>query len=299
MKITREELQYKQSRPLSEKIEMSQCVIETWWKHWDSKVYIAFSGGKDSTVLLHLVRSLFPDVPAVFSDTGLEYPELKDFVHQQENVTIIRPELSFWQVIKKYGYPIISKQVSMGLNRYRVTTSEVQRQLRLWGGINPSSGKKQQPSIPKKYHYLINAPFFISEKCCDVMKKVPFKKYEKTSKRKPYIGTKALDSNIRTVQYLMSGCNSFDNLFNRSLPLSFWSDQDIWEYLHINNLSYAKIYDMGEKKTGCMFCMFGIQFDGVPNRFQRMKNTHSKIYDYVMNDIGLKQVLDYIGVPYE
>ena len=267
MKVTREELKYKQSRPLSEKIEMSQCIIEQWWGYWNSQVYIAFSGGKDSTALFHLVRSIFPDIPAVFDDTGLEYPELKEFVRQQQNVIIIRPKLSYRQVIEKYGYPVISKKVSMGLNRYRVTKSDEQKHLRLWGGINPSSGKKQQPSVSQKYHYLVNAPFLISEKCCDVMKKSPFKRYEKLSGRKPYIGTKASDSNIRTVQYLMSGCNAFDNSFNRSLPLSFWFDEDIWEYLRINNLPYASIYDKGEKQTGCMFCMFGVQFDNIPTRF--------------------------------
>src|SRR4030042_6465157 len=112
MIVTKEELTRRQNLPLSEKIEISQCVIEQWWKHWDEKVYISFSGGKDSTVLLHLVRSIFPDVPAIFIDTGLEYPEIKEFVKQQDNVITIRPKLSFRQVIEKWGYPIISKEQS-------------------------------------------------------------------------------------------------------------------------------------------------------------------------------------------
>ena len=74
--------------------------------------YLAFSGGKDSTVLLYIVRSLYPDIEAVFVDTGLEYPEIRKFVKTFHNVTILRPELSFDKVIQEHGYPIISKEVS-------------------------------------------------------------------------------------------------------------------------------------------------------------------------------------------
>ena len=86
-------------------------MITEWYKHWEEKVYVAFSGGKDSTVLLHLVRSIYPEVPAVFSDTGLEYPEIKAFVRSVENVVWLRPKMSFKEVIEKYGYPVVSKML--------------------------------------------------------------------------------------------------------------------------------------------------------------------------------------------
>ena len=75
-------------------------------------VSVSFSGGKDSTVLLDLARRAFPDIPAVFVDTGLEYPEIRDFVKSIPKVTWLRPEIPFPRVIETYGYPVISKEVA-------------------------------------------------------------------------------------------------------------------------------------------------------------------------------------------
>lgn len=76
------------------------------------QVYVGYSGGKDSRVLLHLVRSIYPNVTALFVNTGLEYPEIQSFARKTENTNIVRPEIFFGDVIKNYGYPLISKEVS-------------------------------------------------------------------------------------------------------------------------------------------------------------------------------------------
>ena len=60
----------------------------------------------------------------------------------------------------------------------------------------------------------------------------------------------------------------------------------------------GEIFTTGEKRTGCMWCMFGSHLDSEPNRFQRMKISHPKQYDYCINKLGLGEVLDYIGVKY-
>lgn len=293
MKIEPGELRRRQALPLSEKIEMSQCVIETWWKHWDENVYVSFSGGKDSTVLLHLVRSLFPDIPAVFADTGLEYPEIKEFVKSVENVVIERPKLSFRQVIEMYGYPVVSKEQSRYLFEYQTSNSEKLKSIRI-NGNRWNRGK-----ISKKWLFLIGAPFKISQKCCDKLKKYPVHKYEKRTGRKPYLGTVVDESSMRRQTYLRYGCNAFDTNRPISSPLSFWTERDVWDYIHKFNVPYSKIYDMGYDRTGCMFCMYGVHAQAEPNRFQTMKKTHPKIYEYCINDLKLGEVMDFMGVNYK
>lgn len=111
-----------QSLPLSAKIQMTKYRIREWVDcYGEDGIYISFSGGKDSTVLLNLVRAIYPEIPAVFVDTGLEYPEIRMFVKQYDNVEILRPKMNFRQVIEKYGYPFVSKEVAnsvYGARRY-------------------------------------------------------------------------------------------------------------------------------------------------------------------------------------
>lgn len=110
---TIEELYQWQALPLNVKVNMSKARIRDWVEAFgEDGVYVSFSGGKDSTVLLNLVRQEYPGVTAVFVDTGLEYPEIREFVKTFENVEWLRPKKTFKQVINDYGYPFISKEVS-------------------------------------------------------------------------------------------------------------------------------------------------------------------------------------------
>ena len=117
---TSEELQKLRDLPLERKVLVTQTRIIEWYKRFDGQVYISFSGGKDSTVLLHIDREIYPDIPAVFVDTGIEYPEIRQFVKTFDNVTILRPKMRFDEVLRKYGYPIISKEVSESVRKGRI-----------------------------------------------------------------------------------------------------------------------------------------------------------------------------------
>ena len=322
-----------QSLPLKYKIIMTKQRIKAWYDYWDGNVYVSVSGGKDSQVLAHIVKNLYPDVPCVFVNTGLEYDSVRLKGNELAD-EILRPEMSFVQVITKYGYPVISKEISLFVHQMQMPQTERNaktRNLRL-NGIRSDGVKVQTGKIPDKWKFLIDAPFRISNYCCDVMKKKPAHKYDKTTDRKPFIGTMADESRQRKKQWMQNGCNAFNKKNPSSQPLSFWTEQDILHYIKINDLKIAQIYGdvvykdedgmvydndlfsaymplatTGVGRTGCVFCMFGITQD--TERFLRLKEAEPNKYDYVMrggkfdesgmwiphNGLGYKFVIDWIN----
>jgi len=291
--LSAEELELRKNMSLQDKIDFSAEKIESWYDHWQGQVYVAFSGGKDSTVLLDLVRSIFPEIPAVFFDTGLEFPEIRDFVKTIPNCVMIRPKLTFRQVLEKYGYPVISKEQSRYLHDLQSSKSQKLIDLRINGDKNGSW------HVAKKWFFLRDAPFKISDRCCDALKKRPAHTYDKQTGRKAFLGTSAFESRRRLQQYLRYGCNAYDTQRPTSAPLSFWVDKDIWEYIRQFKLPHSKIYDMGYERTGCMFCMYGVQQQSKPNKFQRMAITHPQLYKYCIEDLGCGAVMDFIGIDYK
>ena len=287
------QLAQKQSLPLEQKIILSHQRIIEWYDHWDGQVYISTSGGLDSTVLTHLVRTVRPDVPAVFCNTGVEFPENIKHVKKTTNLEIIRPKLMFHEVIEKWGYPVVSKEQSQYIYEYRNTNSEKLRHLR-WHGNDKRGG-----AIFKKWRFLIDAPFKISDKCCDELKKKPFKKYERRTGRKGILGIRAIEGHKRVQDYGKYGCNAYETKRPLSRPMSFWLDDDVWEYLKTYNLEYSDLYNKGYTRSGCFGCLFGIHNDDNQNRMLTLKETHPKLHDYCIYKLKINEVLDYLGVEYE
>lgn len=309
--VSYETLKQRQSWPLDLKIAFTETRIRQWYGHWGGNVYVSFSGGKDSTVLLDIVKRLYPDVPAVFCDTGLEYPEVRKFALSRADV-VLKPEMPFNKIIEKYGYPVIGKKQARMIHDLQNESDSNRNVCNLYRTGYTVDGK-HSPSfkMPEKWKFLVDAPFKISETCCDIMKKKPFASYERETGGKPIIGTMACESDARQASYLKLGCNAFNAKRQRSQPISIWTDQDVLAYIKDRGIEYAGCYGdivcdqdgnlltTREKRTGCMFCMFGIQFDGNPNRFQRMQRDYPKQYRYCMEQLGIGQVLDYIGIPKE
>ena len=199
------------------------------------------------------------------------------------------------------------------------------------------TGERSSMYDRSRYKFFLDAPFNISSKCCNVMKKQPLHEYSKKTGRKPITAQMASESKLRTEKWLQNGCNGFDIKSPISNPMSFWTKQDVLYYIKINNISIASVYgeivkdydkegeingqlDMSEldsslgifdigrptlrttgcDRTGCMFCGYGCHLEKSPNRFERMKETHPKQYDYIMRPkeqggLNYKAVIDWIN----
>ncbi|WP_455945468.1 phosphoadenosine phosphosulfate reductase domain-containing protein [Eubacterium ramulus] len=371
---------------------MTKERIRNWINEFGQDgVYVSFSGGKDSTVLLDIVRQDYPDTKAVFVDVPTQYPELKQFVMTFENVDIVKPKISFAQVCEEYGFPLISKEVSekamyarkylkkyleqnrteqipyafaimdfIGIPRRKGQNKDLVQKLKngnipsemleeifgvesnapfkakcLFGTVVHKKNGIVTDEISKmfdysKYKFLINAPFDVSNKCCDVMKKNPIHEYAKKTGRMPITATMAAESKLRTQNWLQNGCNGFGMKSPVSTPMAFWTEQDVLLYIKENNLPICSVYGdvvvdysgMGQcdnqmsfsdfglsdekqllkttgcNRTGCVLCGFGCHLEK-ESRFELLKQTHPKFHNllYILKNNGVTyaEAIDWVN----
>lgn len=285
---------------LDSKLEHAESVIVQYHDFMEGNIHVSFSGGMDSTVLLHIVRSLYPHTPAVFTNTGLEYPEIVSFVRNTENVAIVSPNVSFRDVLTEEGYPFPSKRVSKMVRILREGKPNTINTRRLYAtGIKANGDYAGMWKLPKKWEFLLRAPFLVSDRCCDLLKKGPLKEYAKLHGSSPMVGFTKSEGNSRNMSVVVSGCNTLKRGgLGVSRPLLTWTKQDILAYVDHYGVPYSSIYDTGISRTGCCFCGFGVHLEGSINRFHQMRETHPKMYDYCISKLGVGSILSYCGVGY-
>ena len=301
------DLKIMQSWPLERKISVTQSLIIEWYMRHNGQVAVSFSGGKDSTVLLDLARRCFPDIEAVYVDTGMEFPEVRDFIMTIPNMTVLKPQMNFKQVLDTYGWCFPTKEMAYTIHYARRGSKWALDRLH---GVNADgSPNRYRQSHYMKWAFLLDAPFKISDGCCLVMKERPIDNFQKRSGKLAIVGTRAQESERRRQAWLRTGCNAYDSKRPMSKPLSFWMDQDVLHYIRDFNVSYASVYGeiamdengqlytTGETRTGCIFCPIGCNREKV-NRFQRLAITRPMLYEYCVYTLGLGELLDYAGVDY-
>lgn len=233
--------------------------LDQWYTAWNGKCYVSFSGGKDSTVLAYLVARYLSSFRAppwelnlVFVNTGLEYPEIQKFVNEYAawlrrefprvtvNLHRLRPKMNIRQVVRKYGYSIVSKDVAGVVYEARknpncIRAKKIRGELLDKGG-NPSAYNCEN------WAFLLNAPFPISDRCCHVMKKASAHRYEGTAKEKPIVATMADEGRQRFQKWLATGCNAFEGKHPMGKPMSFWTEQDVLRFIVDRELPIASVY---------------------------------------------------------
>lgn len=250
-------------------------------------IYISYSGGKDSTVLSHIAKSLYPNILHIFANTTNEFPETLEHIKWEKeengtNLITVFPRDSkgevwtFKKVVERYGYPMYSKRISNAIRTYQHALTPITKQ---------HSIDYLERNF-KKYCKYKDLP--ISDKCCDKLKKEPLRrKAKELGMECTMLGILATESYQREKDWLENGCNVFyKRKDNQSRPLSFWTNEDIDEYIQRFHVRIPKLYDMGYSRNGCMFCGFGVHLEQGENRYQKMQKTHPVQYSYFSENFG-------------
>lgn len=298
------ELRRLQRQPYEWKVQHALDVIREFVEHEGvNGVYVSFSGGKDSLVLLHLVRSIYPDVPAVFANTGIEFPESVKFVREFQNVTEVYPVKHFPKILKEDGIVYPSKEVAMYVRDARKGSKYA---VNGFLGKDLAGNSNRYKNRFKKWAYLVDCGVKISPDCCELMKEKPMREYETREQRSPIIGTRAEESFRRAVGWMKSGCNSFVGKRHKSTPLSLWTEQDVLEYIVEHRIALSPMYGdvvkvdgkymlTGCARTGCMFCPVPMAHGDLKN-IEYARKHHPKIYAAIMKKHGLKEMLEKVGI---
>lgn len=178
-----------------------QKIKSTVEKYGEENFYISYSGGKDSNVLSALFDMALPDnkIPRVYCDTGIEQNAVRDFVREKaahdDRFIIIQPKVPIKKMLETVGYPFKSKyhsrNVYQNANHNYNVLDKGNLSVTKYLGIIKEEKCKEERLCPKRLRYQFEKPiaFKISDKCCDELKKKPFKEYEKQTKRYyPIIG---------------------------------------------------------------------------------------------------------------
>ena len=264
---------------LDKKISDAMHRIEDMYYSTEGKCYVSFSGGKDSTVILAIIRMCeeiytIPKggIKAVFCDTGIELGATRDFVRWcknsgwYSNIEIIRPSKTFSYVLDNYGKPVKSKLKSEFIDRYQ-KKDNLNAFHYLVMAENPNNGKKYAKSrIADKDLHILSKRFDIkvSSKCCDFLKKKPFADWQKENDIKGYItGIRSGEGGVRelnAIKRVENGgklCTMTKGNYIVKMPIIDWTENDIEEFIKTYDMPLSKAYtEYDMKRTGCMGCPY-------------------------------------------
>ncbi len=314
----------KQSLPYEAKVRHAEVRAHEFYDALDGNCFISV-GGLDSITLLLFLRSIGINVPAA-SVSALEDKSIQR-IHQELGVIALRPQKSKVEVIREFGYPVISKETAGKIAhiqnptpknatvRHAIMTGETGE----FGGFRKGTRMKLAkkwlqifggPENEKEGTNYQTAPFKVSDRCCYYLKEKPCDDYAKETRRYPYMGLMASEGGRRQKALMINGCNYYGKSTTRSAPFAIFSRQDLLQlaldlkspvpeiYGEIVRDSNGTLRTTKAQRTGCSMCGFGIHMEKRPHRFDRLRESNPKEWAFWMFDMGWGEVLDYIGVKW-
>lgn len=283
-------------------------------------------GGLDSITLCFFLKDIGINVPWV-SVSSLEDKSIQE-IHRQIGVETILPKKNKVQIIKEFGFPVLSKEIAAKIEllqnpsdknktvRHAIITGETGA----YGGYQKHSRMRLSQKWLDKFGGYENETegvnyqkpdFKVSAKCCYYLKEKPCDDWAKAHNSVPYLGLMASEEGRRAKALKINGCNYFGKGTIRSAPFAIFNRQDLLQLALELNVPVPAIYGAIERdadgnlyttkaqRTGCSMCGFGIHLEKRPHRFDLLRERNEKEWRFWMYEIGWGHVLDYIGVKWE
>ena len=227
--------------------------------------YLSFSGGKDSTILHHLLDIALPDnnIPRVYIDTGIEYQMIRQFVldmaKTDKRIVIIKPAKPIKKILEENGYPFKSKEHSLRVYQFNKGTNSnyIDKYL---NGID-GNVKETTFVCPKilKYQFEERGKYNYSNLCCYELKKKPSKLWEKENNKDIVItGMRSEEGGNRK----RLGCVITDSKgkIQKFHPLIKVDENWENEFVKREKLKICELYypPFDFKRTGCKGCPYDL-----------------------------------------
>lgn len=241
-------------------------IRDTVNKYSEDNFYISFSGGKDSTVVSALVDMALPDnrIPRVFSNTGIEYNAIVEFVREREReddrFISISPRQNIKQMLERVGYPFKSKEHAKKVEQYQCCHTITKHLYNYINGLEKYQGQYGCPAI-LRYQFTDEFKLKVSHRCCNELKKKPVAEYVRKSGRSVIItGMMREEGGARQ----RIECVHFKNgKITKFHPLAkVTQDWENW-FIGTYNIKLCKLYypPYNFKRTGCKGCPLALMLN--------------------------------------
>lgn len=257
-------------------------------QYGEDKFYISFSGGKDSTVLSHLVDMALPNnkIPRVFINTGIEFNLVYKYVSElskvDSRIVIIKPSKSIKKTLEEEGYPFKSKIHSTKLGLWQRGYRNSQSVVRYIESSSSDYG------CPKKLKYQFTDDFTlkVSERCCTRLKKEPAKIWSRKNKKKiAMLGLRMEEGGMRAnrpecVSYKHGEVVKFS-------PLKKVKEDWIDWYIEKYNIKLCDLYypPYNFTRTGCKGCPFNLGLQKELDTLERLLPAEKKQCEYIWEPV--------------